>query len=385
MFKKSIIAISVALILSGCGSNGDSDEEIAAVTTTAIGQFKDSNTAGVSYVSGDQSGITNTNGDFTYEVGKTVTFSIGGVTLGASNGKSVVTPVDLVSGGSSTSIEVQNIARFLMMLDDDGNPGNGINISESVQTAAKTWAQVDFSATDISTELITIISEAASADGGLHQLPSASDAQAHLETTLLCSYAGAYKGTYSGNDNGRFGVLIDAINGNVVGLAYSVPDDEFLGLSATTPISFDQDVAFVSGDTTTGATFSGQFNSVNEVAGLWNNPFFSTNGSFSGSRIGGATDARYRFTGSYTGNDFGLFSFDINSSNDVTGVSYSISGDELLTVSGTVSGTTLTATASDNTAITGTLNTVTGGLSGTWNDSAEGLSGTFSGNGCQLN
>ena len=54
-------------------------------------------------------------------------------------------------------------------------------------------------------------------------------------------------------------------------------------------------------------------------------------------------------------------------------------------MSGTISGTTLTATASDDTAIAGTLNTATGGLSGTWNDSADGLSGTFSGSGCQLN
>jgi len=378
MFKKSILAISAALILAGCGGGGGS-----AGVTTAIGQFKDSNTAGISYVSGGQSGVTGSDGGFTYEVGKTVTFSIGGVTIGTSNGKSIVTPIDFVSGGSTSSVEVRNIVRLLMMLDDDGDPSNGINISSSVLAIAENWSQVDFSAADLSVELTSIISDAASADGGTHVLPDVNVAQAHLESTLLCSYAGAYKGTFSGDDNGSFGFLIDATNGNVTGVAYSVPFDQYIGLSGITPISYDQSVAFVSGDSTTGATFSGQFTSINGVSGSWQST--PDSGSFSGSRIGGATDAEYRFTGNYIGNDFGLFSFDVNGLNNVTGVAYSVAGDELFTVSGTVSGTTLTATASDGTAIAGTLNTATGGLSGTWNDSAGGLSGTFSGSGCKLN
>jgi len=381
MFKKSILAILVTLTLVACGGGGSGNP--SGGVTTATGQFKDSNTAGISYVSGGQSGVTGSDGSFTYEVGNSVEFSIGGVTIGTSNGKSIVTPVDLVSGGSSSSVEVQNIVRLLMMLDDDGDPSNGINISSSVLTIAENWPQIDFSAADLSAELTSIISDAASADGGTHTLPDANVAQAHLESTLLCSYAGAYKGAFSGDDNGNFGFLIDASNGNVMGVAYSIPFDQYIDLSGRTPISYDQNVAFVSGNTTTGATFSGQFTSVNGVSGSWQNS--PDSGSFSGSRIGGATDAAYRFTGNYIGNDFGLFSFDVNGSNNVTGVAYSVAGDELFTVSGTVSGTTLTATASDGTAIAGTLNTATGGLSGTWNDSAEGLSGTFSGSGCQLN
>lgn len=381
---KIIIVISVMLAVSACGGGGDSANNGGGVTT-ATGQFKSSNIAGVSYVSGGQSGITDLDGSFIYEVGKKVTFSIGGVTLGTSNGKSVVTAVDLVPGGSSGSVEVQNIVRFLMMLDGDGDPSTGINISSSVQAIAGNWSQVDFNAADLSTELTSIISDAVSAGGGVHVLPDASAAQARLETTLLCLYAGAYKGTFSGGDNGNFGILIDASNGNVAGVAYSVQHNEYSGLSGTTPISYDQNIAFVSGDTTTGATFNGNFTSVNEVKGSWQNPIHSISGSFTGSRIGGAIDARYRFTGNYIGGDFGLFSLDVNGSNKVTGISYSVTVDELLTLSGTVSGTTLTATASDGTAIDGILNIATGGFSGTWNNSAQGLSGTFSGSGCQLN
>jgi len=381
MFIKSILAILVALSIGACGGGSNSSDEVA----TATGQFKDSNTTGISYLSGGQSGVTGLDGSFTYEVGKTVTFSIGGVTLGTSNGKSIVTPVDLVSGGSSSSVAVQNIVRFIIMLDDDGDPSNGIIISSSIQAIAKTWTQIDFSAADLSAELASIISDATSVDSRTHRLPGASTAKVHLETTLLCSYAGAFKGTFTGDDNGNFGVLIDASNGKVAGVAYSSQYDEYMGIRGTTPISYDQNVTFVSGNTTTGATFSGQFTSVNVVTGTWQNSSTSGSGTISGSRVGGAIDATYRFTGNYTGNDLGLFSLDVNSSNNVTGVSYSIANDELLTVSGTVSGATLTATASDGTIITGALNTETGGLSGTWDSLAEGLSGSFSGSGCQLN
>lgn len=378
MFKNSMIVISAAIALTACGgsSSGGGD-------TTATGQFKDSNTAGLQYVSGNQTGITGADGSFTYETGSTVTFSIGGVTLGTSDGKSVITPIDLVSGGSSSSVQVQNIVRFLMMLDDDGNPSNGINISTSVQTAAESWPQVDFNTVDLPTELMSMISDAASADGGLHTLPNASTAQAHIESTLLCSYAGAYKGTYSGGDSGNFGFLVDASNGNVTGVSYSIPFLQYTALTGITPISFDQNVSFVSGNTSTGASFSGQFTSVNALSGTWQNS--PLNGSFSGTRIGGAANAAYRFTGTYIGGDLGLFSFDVGNSNSVTGVAYSVAGDELLTLSGSVSGTSLTATASNGTVIAGTLNTSTGALAGTWNNSAASLSGSFSGSGCALN
>ncbi len=381
MFRKSMLAISVALTVSACLDSSSDDGGV----TIATGQFKDANTGGISYVSGGQSGITGSDGSFTYEVGKTVIFSVGAVTLGTSTGKSVVTPVDLVSDGRSSSIDVQNIVRFLMVLDVDGDPSNGINVSSSVQEIAAKWTQIDFSTADLSTALSSVISDAASADNRTPVLPSASAAQAHLESTLLCSYAGAFKGKFSGGDNGNFGVLIDASNGNVDGVAYSVPEDEHISLSGTTPIGYDQNVEFVSGNATSGATFSGQFTSVDEITGSWQNSIFSIDGSFSGSRIGGAIDAQYRFTGNYIGNNFGLFSFDVNDSNNVTGIAYSVAGDESFALSGTVAGTTLTATASDGIAITGTLNTATGSLSGTWSDSAEGLSGTFSGSGCKLN
>lgn len=128
-------------------------------------------------------------------MGRQVSFSLGNLTLGSTTGQSVITPIDLVAGGSSSSTEVLNLVRLLLMLDSDGDPGNGITISSAVQSVAENWTDVDFTSDDFSSELVPIISDAASVDGTSHSLPSATTAQSHLESTLLCVRAGAYTGT----------------------------------------------------------------------------------------------------------------------------------------------------------------------------------------------
>jgi hypothetical protein len=271
------------------------------------------------------------------------------------------------------------------MLDNDGDPSNGINISSAVQTVAETFAQVHFGAADLAAELTSIISDATSADGVPHVLPDAAVAKAHLESTFLCIYAGAFTDEFTGGDHGRFGAIVDATTGFVTGMAFSIPNQEVIALSGMTPISFDQHAVFVSDNASTGATFSGQFIHTDYFDGTWENSLSSTSGMFSGFRIGGATDAAFRFTGSFMGDDFGLFALDVDGSDNITGVAYSVTDGELFPLSGTVSGTTVSAMTSDGTVITGTLDKVTGVLSGSWVDDAEGLSGTYTGSGCKLN
>lgn len=381
MIKKIFSSASIILALSACGGDGSGGGII-----TAVGQFKDSNTGGLSYVSGDQVGTTDSEGRFTYEVGKSVTFSIGGITLGTSNGKAVITPVDLVPEGSLSSVNVQNIVRFLMMLDDDGNPSNGINISPSILLISADWQQVDFTKSDFSSELTAIVSDASSVDGGVHSLPSISVAKEHLESTLLCSYAGAYTGSFSGEADGKFGFMIDAVTGSVVGVAGGDGvDDILIDLNSISSITHDQFVNFETGNYLKGVSLSGSFSSVDDISGEWSDRPNNIGGGFSGSRIGGDKYAEYRFTGEYTGGDSGLFSFDIDSSNNVTGVGYSYEEDDLFELSGTVSGTNLSVTTSTNSSITGFLNILTGELNGNWEDSTGTTSGIFSGRGCHLN
>ena len=372
-------ATALMLTIAACGGGGGDSGGVSTVTT-AIGQFKDSNTAGLSYVSGGQFGVTDANGSFTYEVGNTVTFSVGGVAIGTTAAKSVVTPVDLVAAGTTGNTTVQNISRFLMLLDEDGDPTNGINIPAAVRAVAANWPQVDFTVADLQPALASIITDV-QATGGTHALPTANVAQAHMEATLRCSYAGAFKGTYSGADSGQFGFLVDANDGTVDGVIFSTVDQSFDSINGASPIDYSQNVAFVSG-TSGGATFDGLYTSVDEVSGTWTAT--AGNGNFSGSRIGGRADALFRFTGSFTGTDFGLFSFDVNSADAVTGIAYSVSEDQLLTLSGTVAGTSLTGSASDGTTFSGTLDRTTGALSGTW-AFLPSDAGSFVGSGCRLN
>ena len=390
-FRHPIFVLTAALALVACGGGGGGGGA-SNTPTTATGVFKDSNVVGMNYTSGAQSGVTTSNGQFTYMTGQTVSFSVGGVSLGTVNGKSVITPIDLVPNGSSTSTEVLNRVRFLMMLDMDGNPANGIVISPAVQAIAANWAAVDFSTADLPTALTSHMSDAASVDGTAHALPSAAAAQAHIESTVLCVRAGGYRGTFGGSSSGPFGVLVDAGTGLLSGYAYVTASGGLLSLTGTTAISFDQSSTFITGDASSGATFSGQFNGADNISGSWQ--LAPDSGTFAGSRIGGVSNAVHRFTGRFMGNASGIFTFDVDAADNVSGVAYTVRADdgttnELSTFTGTVNGTLLAASVTNNgvveTTITGILNRTSGTLVGSWSDVGGGANGTFTGSGCKLN
>ena len=326
-------------------------------------------------------------GSFRYEVGKKVTFSLGGVTVGTATGKKVITPVDFVANGSTSLAEVQNIVRFLMLLDEDGIPENGISINPAIIALAENWVEIDFSAADFAGELASILTDVQTALPGA-TLQDPTFAQAHLEATMRCSYAGAYKGTYSGSSSGQFGVLVDAQSGHLVGVTYDRVGFEYALIEGVQAMSYDQRIT-VSGGDANGSIFTGNFPSVDRATGTWENINYGYSGTFSGSRIGGAVNAQYRFTGRFVGDqpgyDRGLFSFDIDSSNNITGVAYSVAEDRLITLTtASISGNSLTATSSDGTIINGTIDLTTGALNGTWNWYSS-QTGTFSGSGCKLN
>ncbi|QEY18187.1 hypothetical protein D0C16_20690 [Cellvibrio sp. KY-GH-1] len=194
---------------SSSSSSISSKAASSAATSVAVlqGQFKDTNISGLKFVSGAQSGVTNNTGTFSYEQGKTVSFSIGGVVLGSTQGKALITPIDLIENGSSNHQAIQNMVRFLLMLDTDGYADNGIQLSSALQTAATSWTQIDFTSANFAQNLTTIMSAASAADGGSHQLPDVASAQQHLEATHLCNYSGVYKGNFSGDNKDKLAFL----------------------------------------------------------------------------------------------------------------------------------------------------------------------------------
>ncbi|HEY5806988.1 MAG TPA: Ig domain-containing protein, partial [Povalibacter sp.] len=202
----------------------------------AVGTFRDATVAGLGYSSGEQNGVTDSKGKFNYEVGESVTFAVGNVTLGtAAQGKELITPVDIVPNGTGTSRHVLNIVRFLLMLDRDGEPDNGIEISEAIRTAAADWSAVDFATPNLPDELAQIIAAAQAADGGSHALPSLGEAKGHLSETFFCTHSGLYLGTTTWDapspGTSPFALVADADQSGVGYYRYDAAGDyiNFLG------------------------------------------------------------------------------------------------------------------------------------------------------------
>ena len=147
---RGYIVIGTLTLLSACG--GGSDDPPSSPVTASTGVFVDGVVVGLHYETPTFSGTTNNAGEYDFLPGETVTFSIGGVVLGSTTAGPVVTPLTLVSGATGpTDPVVTNIVRFLLTLDDDGNPDNGITISDAV-TAAAAGLSVDFTIADLSTD-----------------------------------------------------------------------------------------------------------------------------------------------------------------------------------------------------------------------------------------
>ena len=70
----------VIVAKSGSSSSDDEDRHDAnLIVVIGDGQFVDAPVQGVRYVSGAVSGITGPNGEFNYEIGKTIGFYIGDI------------------------------------------------------------------------------------------------------------------------------------------------------------------------------------------------------------------------------------------------------------------------------------------------------------------
>lgn len=350
---------------------------------TAQGVFIDTTVSGLSYTSGGQSGLTDANGRFAYEIGNSVTFAVGGVTLGTTAGGNTVTPLDLVPGSSSVTPAVQNIVRFLMLMDSDGNAANGITISEALRARAASWPQVDFSSTDLDAALASIIPDT-QVDGTIRQLPTAVDASSHFESSFRCLYAGYYRGTYSGGDNGNFAFTI-LPTGGMAGAAYSVPEDELIALQfAPALLPVRNSAAFVAGLAATGSSFSGEFAGYDQVSGTW------SDGTFAGTRYAGTSSAAYKFLSLLVpgggGPAVGSFFTEIDAegmitvkphvdfrTNEALDVVVTQDGSGFAIAGGT-SGGNVTA-AADTSALT---------LTGTWTNPDVGTSGSLVSTGCRL-
>jgi hypothetical protein len=162
--------------LAACGFDSAPTDE-----TLLTGVFVDSAVEGLHFETATQSGTTNSLGEYNYLPGETVTFSIGAIELGTAPADGVVTPLSIVPDAlSADDVQVNNIVRFLLSIDSDGDPDNGISITSDVITAAANVV-VDFSVADLSVDPgVTALLDASPAI----ILVDETTAQSHFNQTL---------------------------------------------------------------------------------------------------------------------------------------------------------------------------------------------------------
>ena len=167
-YLSRVLYLFVAIFFSGCGGEdqsykGEMESKIHEYPKT-VGEIIGANVGifsavgvvqGVEYRSGDISGVTNEYGQFYYHSGNRIEFFVGKTELGSAKAKNSMTPMDLVEGIElpvtrdeaegyvdthlyTSSIYVSektkridvlaNINSFLLSLDLDKDPSNGIKI-----------------------------------------------------------------------------------------------------------------------------------------------------------------------------------------------------------------------------------------------------------------
>lgn len=189
MKAKWSIYLAASLLVAcggGGGGSGSSDSPPPAPPpATSTGVFLDSPVINIGYRTATQSGVTNAQGEYSYLPGETVTFFIGDLEFPAVAASGTVTPLELAGASNTNDPIVVNMIRLLQTLDRDGNPDNGITITENAKGTA---TQVNFalSTTDFanSSAVLTLIQNGGQDTPAL-ALVSETAALAHFESQLI--------------------------------------------------------------------------------------------------------------------------------------------------------------------------------------------------------
>jgi hypothetical protein len=187
VMKNSILIVGLCAGLVACGggssSSSDSDSDTDNVSSnTQTGVFLDSPVANIGYRTETLEGVTNSLGEYDYVDGETVTFFIGDLELPPVTAAGTVTPLGLARSDDTSDPTVVNIIRLLQTLDEDGNPDNGITITETAKSAA---TQVDFELSITDFESSSAVTNLVANSGSSNvELISQNDAIAHFEDTL---------------------------------------------------------------------------------------------------------------------------------------------------------------------------------------------------------
>jgi hypothetical protein len=128
--KIKALILSSVVLLANCGGGGSDSP------STLTGVFIDSPVINIGYRTATQNGDTNSRGEFKYLAGETVSFFIGDLEFPPVLAAEVLTPLDMADTDDVAHHMVINIIRLLQLLDKDGDPDNGINITQTAKDNA---------------------------------------------------------------------------------------------------------------------------------------------------------------------------------------------------------------------------------------------------------
>ena len=137
--KNLTLSLTTILLLTACGGGGGSSSPSGSTpppaNTSNEGTYTDSPVDGITYVINSINKLTSNGGKFTYQTGDSITFKLGNLELGTVIGKEVITPLDMFDDENITIFDnrVINMAKLLQSYDSDGNPENGITLSDNIK------------------------------------------------------------------------------------------------------------------------------------------------------------------------------------------------------------------------------------------------------------
>ena len=135
MLKNRLLQLSILILMfvfTACGGGTSNDtstqsniDNTAVKSTISSAQYVDAPISNVHYQCGTESGVTDDQGIFHFEEGKSCTFTLGKIQL-----RKILAGM-IVQNGVIFEDNLL-VSRFLQTLDEDGNPDNGITISPAV-------------------------------------------------------------------------------------------------------------------------------------------------------------------------------------------------------------------------------------------------------------
>lgn len=175
------LAFLLLFSFNACSNSSDSSDSTSGYET---GVFLDSPVISIGYRTETLEGVTNSLGEYDYVEGETVTFFIGDLEFPSVTASATVTPLDLAGTTDTEDNVVVNIIRLLQTLDQDGNPDNGITITDEAKEAAtEVDFDVDTAEFEADTDVLNLIANGGQ-DTAVTELISEEEAIANFEDTL---------------------------------------------------------------------------------------------------------------------------------------------------------------------------------------------------------